>query len=44
MDIIAIAKDFMKRESLQQFINDRFWDTDRLIIPQVWDGLYNSLL
>lgn len=38
MHIIAIVKDIMKHESLQQFINDIFWDIDRLVIPH-WGGL-----
>lgn len=34
MDIITIAKDYFKCKNLQQFVNNRFFDTNRFIIPQ----------
>jgi len=37
IDIITIIKDYFKSKSLQEFINNRFWDTNRIIIPDALD-------
>lgn len=37
IDIIYLIKEYLKSESLQEFINDRFWDSNRLVIPQLKD-------
>ncbi len=36
-DIKTLVKDYFKTKTLQEFINNRFWDTNRLIIPHIKD-------
>lgn len=37
IDIITLIKEYLKSKSLQEFINNRFWDSNRLVIPQSKD-------
>lgn len=37
MNIIFLIKEYLKSKNIQEFINDRFFDTNRLIIPQTKD-------
>ena len=36
IDIKFIIKDYLKCKSFQEFINNRFWDTNKMVIPKLW--------